>query len=63
MLIVNASYLVEVVCRTPRAEQIHERTYADGELAAPQVIDVEVMSIIRRNIWAERWMKRLPTWL
>lgn len=47
MLIVDASCLVEVVADTPRAEEISARLAADVEHAAPHVIDVEVMGVIR----------------
>jgi predicted nucleic acid-binding protein len=49
MLIVDASCLFEVVSRYPRAEQIRARLDTGPALAAPHVIDVEVLSIIRRD--------------
>jgi predicted nucleic acid-binding protein len=49
MLIVDASALFEVVADTPLAEQIRLRMDKDADRAAPQVIDVEVLSIIRRE--------------
>jgi predicted nucleic acid-binding protein len=49
MLIVDASALYEVVVGARRAELIRQRLDADPELAAPHVIDVEVLSTIRRD--------------
>lgn len=47
MLIVDASCLFEVVADTPRSDAIGARLAADTEQAAPHVIDVEVMGVIR----------------
>jgi predicted nucleic acid-binding protein len=49
MLIVDASCLYEVVAPTARTGQIQERFDADPDLAAPHAIDVEVLSVIRRD--------------
>jgi predicted nucleic acid-binding protein len=49
MLIVDASVLYEVVVGARRAEIIRQRLDADPDLAAPHVVDVEVLSIIRRD--------------
>ncbi len=49
MLIVDASCLYEVLAGTPGAEQIRRRLAADGDHAAPHVIDVEVLGVIRRD--------------
>ncbi|HVL05818.1 MAG TPA: type II toxin-antitoxin system VapC family toxin [Acidimicrobiales bacterium] len=49
MLIVDASCLYEVVADTPRADDVRARLLQDPEHAAPSVIDVEVMSVIRRD--------------
>ena len=49
MLIVDASALYEVVSSARRAELIRSRLEADPDLAAPHVIDVEVLSTIRRD--------------
>lgn len=49
MLIVDASALFEVVADTQLAEQIRLRMDEDVERAAPQVIDVEVLAVIRRE--------------
>ncbi len=47
MLVVDASCLFEVVADTPRADEIAARLLADDDHAAPHVIDVEVMGVIR----------------
>ena len=49
MLIVDASCLYEVVVDAARAEEVRERLTRDTDLAAPHVIDVEVLSVIRRD--------------
>ncbi len=47
MLVVDASCLFEVVADTPRARLIANRLAADTDQAAPHVIDVEVLGVIR----------------
>ena len=47
MLVVDASCLFEIVADTPRAASIAARLALDTDHAAPQVIDVEVMGVIR----------------
>ena len=47
MLVVDASCLFEVVADTPRAVEIADRLAADIDQAAPHVIDVEVLGVIR----------------
>ncbi|MDT5198301.1 MAG: hypothetical protein QOH20_5055, partial [Mycobacterium sp.] len=47
MLVVDASCLFEVVADTPRSGQIAARLAADADQAAPHVIDVEVLGVIR----------------
>ena len=49
MLIVDASCLYEVVADTARANDVRERLASDTDHAAPSVIDVEVISVIRRD--------------
>jgi predicted nucleic acid-binding protein len=49
MLIVDASCLYEVLADTERAERVRARLASDPEQAAPHVIDVEVLSIVRRD--------------
>jgi predicted nucleic acid-binding protein len=47
MLVVDASCLFEVVADRPRSAQIAARLAADTDQAAPHVIDVEVLAVIR----------------
>ena len=47
VLVVDASCLFEVVADTPRAAAIAARLAMDPDQAAPHVIDVEVMGVIR----------------
>jgi predicted nucleic acid-binding protein len=49
MLIVDASCLYEVVADAAAAEQVRARLADDDDQAAPHVIDVEVLGIIRRD--------------
>lgn len=47
MLVVDASCLFEVVADTPRSEEIAERLASDTDHAAPEIVDVEVLGVIR----------------
>ena len=49
MLVVDASCLYEVVADTERANDVRARLLQDVDHAAPSVIDVEVVSAIRRD--------------
>ena len=49
MLVVDASCLYEVVADTARADEVRGRLAADPEHAAPAVVDVELVSVIRRD--------------
>lgn len=49
MLIVDASSLFEVVTNTQIGRRIRQRLEGEPELAAPHVIDVEVLGVIRRD--------------
>jgi predicted nucleic acid-binding protein len=49
MLVVDASCLYEVLIGTPGAEAIRDRLAADGDQAAPHIVDVEVFGVIRRE--------------
>jgi predicted nucleic acid-binding protein len=49
MLVVDASCLCAVLIGTPRAEAIRRRLAADGDHAAPHVVDVEVFGVVRRE--------------
>jgi predicted nucleic acid-binding protein len=50
MLIVDAACLYELVARTERASQIEEFLEQDPDFAAPHIVDVEVLGIIRRDL-------------
>ena len=52
MIVIDASCLYEVVAGTPDAEPIRRHFASDTDHAAPHVIDVEVMSVIRRSYLA-----------
>ncbi|MGH9307665.1 MAG: type II toxin-antitoxin system VapC family toxin [Acidimicrobiales bacterium] len=54
MLVVDASCLIEVLTGSNRADRIRERLAADGDQAAPHIIDVEVFSVIRRDLFLGR---------
>jgi predicted nucleic acid-binding protein len=54
MQVVDASCLYEVVAGTARAERVRRRLAADTDHAAPHVVDVEVVSVIRREHLAGR---------
>ena len=49
VIVVDASCLYEVVIDTERSESIRTRLAADPDHAAPQVVDIEVFSLIRRD--------------
>ncbi|HEV3310231.1 MAG TPA: type II toxin-antitoxin system VapC family toxin [Chloroflexota bacterium] len=49
MLILDASSLYEALVGTQKGEAVRMWTAADASLAAPHVIDVEVLSIIRKE--------------
>lgn len=49
MLIVDATCLYEVVVDTPRADAIRARLASDPDQAAPHLVDVEVLNVIRRH--------------
>ena len=50
MIVVDASCLFEVVIDSPRAESIRQRMAADDDHAAPHVVDIEVFSLVRRDL-------------
>lgn len=54
VLIVDASSLYEVVADTARADDVRARLARDVDHAAPSVVDVEVISVIRRDHLAGR---------
>jgi predicted nucleic acid-binding protein len=49
MLIVDASCLYEVVADADRSEHVRRRLAADPDHGAPHMVDVEVLSIVRRD--------------
>lgn len=49
MLVVDASCLYEVITEGPCAEDVRAALLTSDELAAPALIDVEVISLIRRD--------------
>lgn len=49
MLVVDASCLCEILIGGPGAEPIGARLAADGDHAAPHIIDVEVFGVLRRE--------------
>jgi len=49
MLIVDASCLYEVVADGRAAESVRARLASDPDQAAPHVVDVEVLGVIRRH--------------
>ncbi|MGL5859094.1 MAG: type II toxin-antitoxin system VapC family toxin [Angustibacter sp.] len=49
MLVVDASCLYEVLVGGSAAEPIRERLLADVDHAAPHVVDVEVLGVVRRE--------------
>ncbi len=49
MLVVDASCLCEVLIGARGAEAIRDRLAADGDHAAPHVVDVEVFGVVRRE--------------
>ena len=49
MLVVDASCLFEVVADTPGAELVRARLETDEDQAAPELVDAEVIGVIRRQ--------------
>lgn len=49
MLIVDASCLYEVVADTARAGAVRARLATDPDQAAPDLVDAEVISVVRRD--------------
>jgi predicted nucleic acid-binding protein len=49
MLVVDASCLCEVVIGGPQSEVVRERLDVDTDHVAPHLVDVEVLSVIRRE--------------
>ena len=49
MLVIDAGTLFELVARRNRADAIRKRLAQDTDHAAPHIIDVEVLGVIRRD--------------
>ena len=70
MLVVDAGTLFEVVAARPRGRAIRQRLHQDNDNVAPHVIDVEVLGVIRRELFsgaldrtaAELAVQQLRTW-
>ena len=54
MLIIDASCLYEVVADGSKAEVARVRMRSDSDLAAPYLIDAEVLGVIRRDLMLGR---------
>jgi predicted nucleic acid-binding protein len=54
MLVVDASCLYEVVADGVHADRLRERLARDTDHAAPHVVEVEVLGIIRRDLMLGR---------
>ena len=50
MIVVDASCVVEVLLRTERADSIESRWRREGSLHAPEVIDLEILQVMRRLV-------------
>src|SRR6266545_5377841 len=54
MLIVDASCLYDVLVGKPRSMRIRRRLAVDPDQGAPHIVDVEVLSVIRRDFFMGR---------
>lgn len=52
MIVVDASGLYEVITEGPHAEWVREQLTTFDELCAPELIDVEVVGLLRRDVTA-----------
>jgi len=50
VIVVDASCVVEVLLRTDAADSIESRWQRDGSLHAPEVIDLEILQVMRRLV-------------
>lgn len=51
MIVIDASALLEILLRTPRAETLMARAFGDTErMHAPQLLDIEVTQVLRRLV-------------
>jgi predicted nucleic acid-binding protein len=54
VLVVDASVIVDVLLsQTPRARQARRRIAASGDIHAPELLDLEVLHVIRRALRRE----------
>jgi predicted nucleic acid-binding protein len=49
VLIVDASCLAAVLIGSPDAEELRDRLAADGDHAAPHIVDADVFGVLRRE--------------
>jgi predicted nucleic acid-binding protein len=56
-LIVDASVAIEFLLRTELGERV-EPLFADAVLAAPELMDAEVLAVLRREVFAGRLKAR-----
>ena len=50
MIVVDASCVVEVLLRTEPADSIEARWRREGSLHAPELIDLEILQVLRRLV-------------
>ena len=50
MLVVDAACVVEIVIRGKMVEEVEARLAQDPVFAAPEIIDVEVLGVVRREL-------------
>ena len=53
MIVVDASGLYEVITEGPQAEWVREQLTKSDELFAPELIDVEIVGLLRRDVDAQ----------
>jgi predicted nucleic acid-binding protein len=51
MLVVDAGALFEFLTRTPAGQRVGQRLDLDDRYAAPHILDVEVLGVIRRHFF------------
>lgn len=54
MVVVDASVVVDVLARPDRSQEVRATLLRHGDLAAPHLIDVEVLSALRRLVRLEK---------
>lgn len=53
MIVVDASGLYEVITEGPQGEWVREKLTKSDELFAPELIDVEIVGLLRRDVAAQ----------